>query len=55
MLKQLESLFPSIRWNQDRLNPEYDYKIFGIEVDRDVLTAGIDVRVDKMMEDGAFT
>ena len=37
-----------------QIKPEYDYKIFGIEVDRDVLYSRIDVRVDKMMEMGLY-
>jgi len=37
-----------------QIKPEYDYKIFGIEVDRDVLYSRIDVRVVKMMEMGLY-
>lgn len=34
--------------------PEYDYKIFGIEVERDVLYRRIESRADKMLEMGLY-
>ena len=38
---------------ESRVNPpEYDYKVFGLYVDREVLYKRIDARVDKMMEMG---
>lgn len=34
--------------------PPYDYKIFGLDVDRDLLYSRIDRRVDKMIEQGLY-
>jgi len=37
-----------------KIKPEYDYKIFGIEVERDVLYRRIEKRTDKMIQMGLY-
>lgn len=37
-----------------KIKPEYDYRIFGLEVDRDILYRRIEKRTDQMIENGLY-